>query len=206
MTMNNMVDYLEKRGFKTTKKYKQKSKVYDFTITKNGITIGDSFEYPEGVSDPDKDLRQRRFLNNLIGRFYELNGENLTCDEFEFKIAEIKDVIFNDPATIVLWSDNTKTVVKCQDGDEYDAEKGLAMAIAKKFFGNKGNYCNQIKKWTDPYYEKNFMKIQAETLFPTFTIPDLSQSCTYIRDTLIKAFKKELTSDINDREEFFKDE
>ena len=59
----------------------------------------------------------------------------------------IKKVIFNYPATIVLWSDGSKTVVKCQDGDIYDPEKGLAMAISKKALGNKGNYCNEFKKW-----------------------------------------------------------
>ena len=62
-------------------------------------------------------------------------------------IPEIKNVIFNDPATIVFWDDGTKTVVKCQDGDEFDPEKGLAMAIVKKSYGNKGNYCNKLKKW-----------------------------------------------------------
>ena len=59
----------------------------------------------------------------------------------------IKNVIFNDPATIVFWTDNTKTVVKCQEGDVYDPEKGLAMAICKKVMGNQGNYCNVFKKW-----------------------------------------------------------
>ena len=62
-------------------------------------------------------------------------------------VPAIKKVIFNYPATIVLWSDGSKTVVKCQDGDIYDPEKGLAMAISKKALGNKGNYCNEFKKW-----------------------------------------------------------
>lgn len=61
--------------------------------------------------------------------------------------AKIEKVIFNGPATIVLWSDGTKTVVKCQDGDGFDHEKGLAMAITKKAFGNQGNYCNEFNKW-----------------------------------------------------------
>lgn len=60
----------------------------------------------------------------------------------------IKNVIFNPPATIVMWSDGTKTVVKCENED-YDPEKGLAMAISKKALGNKGSYFNEIKKWTD---------------------------------------------------------
>ena len=61
----------------------------------------------------------------------------------------IDKVLFNNPATIVLWSDGTKTVVKKQDGDAYDPEKGLAMAIAKRALGNEGNYYNEIKKWVD---------------------------------------------------------
>ena len=31
--------------------------------------------------------------------------------------------------------------------DEFDPEKGLAMAIAKKALGNEGNYYNEFKKW-----------------------------------------------------------
>lgn len=62
-------------------------------------------------------------------------------------IPSIEKVIFNDPATIIFWKDGTKTIVKAQDGDVFDEEKGLAMAICKKIFGNKGNYCNELKKW-----------------------------------------------------------
>lgn len=52
--------------------------------------------------------------------------------------AAIKDVIFAPPATIVYWSDGSKTVVKCSEKDVFDPEKGLAMAIAKRCGGNKG--------------------------------------------------------------------
>lgn len=58
----------------------------------------------------------------------------------------IKDVIFNDPATIVFWNDNTKTVVRAQ-GEAFDPEKGLAMAFAKKMFGNNHDYYIQFKRW-----------------------------------------------------------
>lgn len=62
----------------------------------------------------------------------------------------IKNVIFNPPATIVFWADGTKTVVQAR-GEEFDPEKGLAMAISKKALGNRGNYYNQFKKWTEKY-------------------------------------------------------
>ena len=66
---------------------------------------------------------------------------------------EIKNVIFNPPATIVFWDDGSKTVVKAQNGEMFDPEKGLAMAIAKKHFDNKGHYFEEIKKWTEKYEE-----------------------------------------------------
>lgn len=59
----------------------------------------------------------------------------------------IKRVIFSDPATIVFWEDGTKTVVKTQDGEKYDKEKGLAMAISKRVFGNERDYYNVFKRW-----------------------------------------------------------
>lgn len=59
----------------------------------------------------------------------------------------ITNVIFNPPATIVFWSDNTKTVVKARS-EFYDPEKGIAMAISKKMLGdNKYEYYNDYKHW-----------------------------------------------------------
>lgn len=69
------------------------------------------------------------------------------------KQPSIKNVIFNPPATIIFWSDNTKTVVKCDfEQEPYDPEKGIAMAIARKMLGdNKYDYYNiflhWLKKW-----------------------------------------------------------
>lgn len=60
---------------------------------------------------------------------------------------KIKNVIFNDPATIVFWNDGTKTVVKCGKDDTFDPEKGLAMAIYKYFFDNAGYFNDVFKKW-----------------------------------------------------------
>mgnify|MGYP007114421625 CR=1 FL=1 len=61
--------------------------------------------------------------------------------------AAIKRVIFNPPATIVYWSDCTKTVVKCNVNDIFDPEKGLAMAIAKRCAGNTRAYYAEIRHW-----------------------------------------------------------
>jgi hypothetical protein len=68
----------------------------------------------------------------------------------------IKQVIFNDPATIILWHDGTKTVVKCCDGDEYDAETGFYAAYLKKLLGDK-QFNKDRHKWVKdekPYKTK----------------------------------------------------
>lgn len=75
-----------------------------------------------------------------------LNGLSNTNPRYATPFS-IKDVIFNDPAVIVLWNDGTKTVVKCSENDIFDPEKGMAMAIAKKALGNQGNYYNTFKKY-----------------------------------------------------------
>ena len=92
----------------------------------------------------------------------------------------IKDVIFNPPATIVFWMDGTKTVVKDQGEVFYDPEKGMAMAVAKKAFGNQGNYYNQFSKYLDIYEKKQ----EAE-----FT----SSYANTVLDDIIEKFRNSLT-------------
>lgn len=58
----------------------------------------------------------------------------------------IKRVIFNEPYTIVIWVSGEKTIVKAQDGEPYDKEKGLAMCFAKYFLGNTCRYFDFFKE------------------------------------------------------------
>ena len=69
------------------------------------------------------------------------------CKKRATYIPEIKNIYFNNPVTVVMWSDGTKTTVKCQEGDEYSKEVGLALCISKKALGNKPNFNNVFKKW-----------------------------------------------------------
>ena len=82
-------------------------------------------------------------------------------------IPKITKVIFNGPATIVFWSDGTKTVVKCDDDEFFDREKGLAMAISKKALGNKGNYYNEFRKWIDTEDQNKEPKVHIKTDYET---------------------------------------
>lgn len=95
---------------------------------------------------------------------------------------DIEKVIYNEPATIVMWSDGTKTVVKCQDGDYYDPEKGLAMCIAKKALGNKGNYNNVFKKFAceEPKTSEPILAFDKETT------ESINKACESIRNIFRK--------------------
>lgn len=68
-----------------------------------------------------------------------------------------KKVIFSGPATTILWKDGTKTTVKCQEGDEWAPDVGIAMCYLKKMLGNKGNFNNifrEAEKVSEVQYKK----------------------------------------------------
>lgn len=110
-----------------------------------------------------KDIREvKTALNSIYGTDYVSSVEALaeTMERFNRRppiakkdvqksemLDKINNVIFNKPATIVFWADGTKTVVKCEHED-FDPEKGLAMAIVKKIMADNHSYYNEIfKKW-----------------------------------------------------------
>ena len=53
------------------------------------------------------------------------------------KAPKAKQVILNDPATVVIWEDGTKTVTKAKDGDEYDDKVGLLLCAVRKASNNR---------------------------------------------------------------------
>ena len=103
---------------------------------------------------PNRDIRTYKdtdladsIIDTLRYGQYDINEVVKAKEKIkEYEKMQIEDVIFNDPATIVFWRDGSKTVVKAQN-EPFDKEKGLAMAIAKKVYGNEGNYYNEFKKF-----------------------------------------------------------
>lgn len=73
------------------------------------------------------------------GSFYDQN----------FNLIYIKEVIYHDPATIVFWSDGTKTTAKCQAPDVYDPEKGVMMCTLKKLMGTERAVAT-VQDWGEP--------------------------------------------------------
>ena len=113
-------------------------------------------------NDYENDIRiDYGTYSSIYNRIASDNGSYIKVPSQKQKaMNSITNVIFNNPATIVFWSDGTKTVVKCDERDEFDPEKGLAMAICKKHFGG-GFYNDIFKKWI-PKEEAPEIKIDGQ--------------------------------------------
>ena len=152
-------------GIEITKPYE------DYRSTASS-TVGRSITYnfdksevtPKGV-DVIGILKQ--CLNARYGRQAFVEKIAVTTNKANMH-GQIKKVVFNNPATIVIWADGTKTVVKC-DGERFDPEKGLAMAITKKLLGNnEGYYYEVFKKWL-PKKESKVGETEFPDLVKEFT-------------------------------------
>lgn len=73
-------------------------------------------------------INKQSRIDNSFGSYYEDDNGNVTY---------IKEVIYNDPAVVVIWNDGTKTVSKCDYGDNFNPEFGLILCVLKKIVGNE---------------------------------------------------------------------
>ena len=74
------------------------------------------------------DINKQSRIDNSFGSYYEDDSGNVTY---------IKEVIYNDPAVVVIWNGGTKTVSKCDYGDNFNPEFGLILCVLKKVIGNE---------------------------------------------------------------------
>lgn len=115
--------FLEWLNTKTLPSVNYEPTLYKFKSNPNYLD-----DWTNPYYDEERRLFNMYYNTKIVSRNYT------TCTD---ELPEIKNVIFNDPATIVFWSDGTKTVVKCMEGKEFNTWDGLAMAICKKLFGKK---------------------------------------------------------------------
>ena len=94
--------------------------------------------------DAEEALQIEKYISHKNVQLLGMRPRFFACYQ---GIPKLKEVIFNEPATICIWTDGTKTIVKCEEGDTFDKEKGIALCFMKKINGNKGNYNNIFKKF-----------------------------------------------------------
>ena len=126
----------------------------------NLMTVKDDIENIEDIKYPTITVTTNGInAKDVASRMYAIIGRGNGKTQYSLELAKAysgyyyrfqpKKIIFNGPATIVLWDDGTKTVVKCPDGDTFDQEKGLALCFMKKSLGNNSNFNNIIKKYLE---------------------------------------------------------
>lgn len=57
---------------------------------------------------------------------------------------KVHKIIFSDRYTIVFWTDNTKTIVKQSEEDDYDPYAAVAQAYVKKIFGSNSRFQKMV--------------------------------------------------------------
>lgn len=95
----------------------------------------------------DGDCSECPYEKQCVEELDDCSGDCEHCDLFMdddddeselnmWGIPDIDRVVFSGPATIVFWTDGTKTVVKCMDGEKFERYAGFMAACMKKMFGS----------------------------------------------------------------------
>jgi len=72
----------------------------------------------------------------------------------------IEKITFSGPVTVIKWSDGTITRVRCADDEEYDKEKGVLAAMAKKLYENTNIFVEELYNWC---LEEEEIEVKEET-------------------------------------------
>ena len=154
---------------------------FDYAHLRVGLTNRISFEGYEKVSrlwiDPltitDPILNNKVFYTNYYrGGFTQRY------------IPTPKKIIVNEDSkvTVVMWDDNTKTIVKCSEADQYDPYAAYCAAFAKKCYGTNSQLKKIIKNLTVIQEKKKKNKTDASLL------PSMEEAVKNFCDTAKKYF------------------
>ena len=124
---------------RVTMRYDQFFKPKSFDIYKDVYSANElSSLFSSGIAN------LKEMLKEAFGELFDLEENNMSR-----KSVEVKKVKYSGPCTIVIWADDSKTIVRCQDGDRYSKEVGLLMCLAKKVWGTNtsgSNFNDYISK------------------------------------------------------------
>lgn len=109
------------------------------TISNNGITIAKPIIL---TTDIEHNLCGKNLFEGHPTEYQSYEPQKSVWDKYlkqeqERRLKKIlpRKWVINGPATILFWQDGTKTIVKCNKDDEFDAQKGYLMAFFEKITG-----------------------------------------------------------------------
>ena len=94
----------------------------------------------------------------------------------------IRKVIYNRPATIVFWSDDTKTVAKCHGDDIYSPETGLVICCLKKLIGG-----SELKRLLNDWIVEDAC-FSTEQIVRTISDARKDHLTEYLKEGLMESF------------------
>lgn len=113
--------------------------------------------------DPEYFDRRIGLVIDTVNRYFTENV--MRANEMFYRIGLIPTkIIYNPPATIVFWTDGTKTVVKCCEEDEYNEYYGFLCALGKKMFGTNSHLKKLIDEKAERHYPEDEFSKQIEQL------------------------------------------
>lgn len=160
------------------------------------------------IENAIRDGGYTKFQRDIIKGFLLRNGllSNTKLEEVRNIRRDLrpspKKVIYNGPATIVIFEDGSKTVVKLQEGETMDREKAVYAAICKRMFGsnkNRSNWLDILKplmKSADEAWkvkcQKNILNNCIEKYTGRIEFDDHDDAAGFIRlrDVLYKKYDK----------------
>ena len=94
--------------------------------------------------NPNDDKQEEINMPTKLG-FKDLKLNLPKTYEDCFFVPKPKKIIYNNPCTIVLWEDGTKTICRVQKGQEFSEYYGYLACLAKKIYGTNGGVDRRIK-------------------------------------------------------------
>lgn len=102
---------------------------------------------------------------------------------------QIEKVIHNNPKTVVIWSDKTKTIVSCGKDAEFDEYVGFTAAVMKKIFGSNTKVKKIMKAKT--VVSK---KIKDIEITPQISFEETLKQTIELRETLANDENADITA------------
>lgn len=137
-----------KVGTKVTPIRSKNRELFGKIGTVTGVTIEHSdYRFPTGTVEVVFDGMSSHFTFN-VDDLALINASELEKFIMKKTLPEIKKIIYSGPKTIILWDDNTKTIVSCSEAEinNFDPYMGFCAAVTKKLFGTNSNIKKTIKE------------------------------------------------------------
>lgn len=142
------------RGVKIPLLWEYRFEKYDKVLNAKAIFIDDKEReekknmYLEVIGGRRNGKETAKELLNLIYGTSQMTNDLIPAMIRSVQINEKKRVV------TIVWKDGTVTMAKCSMFEQFDVEKGISIAVMKRFFSSTTKMNKWLKEQTKDYYER----------------------------------------------------